>query len=106
MPLRYATADSDELAASLYDVLARSGHGVHGASATLTPVAADERLADLLKCEAGTPLLYIDQVDFDGDRQPVMLSAEWHVADAFEMHINRRAATQADSAAAGGDERP
>jgi GntR family transcriptional regulator len=105
MPLRYAGTESEELT-SLYDVLDQSGHGVHGASASLTPVAADQRLAGLLEVEVGTPLLYIDQVDFDGDGNPVMLSAEWHVADAFEMHINRRAATRAGSATQGGDERP
>jgi GntR family transcriptional regulator len=78
--------------ASLYSVLAKSGHGVRGASARLRPVVADQRLGELLEVEAGAPLLRIDQVDFDGDGQPVMLSAEWHVADAFELHINRRPA--------------
>jgi GntR family transcriptional regulator len=80
------------LDASLYGVLAKSGHGVRGASARLRPVTADHRLAELLEVEQGAPLLRIDQVDFDGDGEPVMLSAEWHVADAFELHINRRAA--------------
>jgi GntR family transcriptional regulator len=92
LPLSYATAEKDQLDASLYQVLLESGHEVHGASAQLTPVVAEKRLADLLGVEKGTPLLHIEQVDFDGDRHPVMLSAEWHVADAFEMHINRRAA--------------
>jgi GntR family transcriptional regulator len=81
-----------QLDASLYSVLAKSGHGVRGASARLRPVIADQRLADLLEVEPNSPLLRIDQVDFDGDGHPVMLSAEWHVADAFELHINRRAA--------------
>ena len=65
---------------------------MRGASATLQPVVADERLARLLDVGAATPLLRIDQVDFDSDGHPVMLSAEWHVADVFEIHINRRAA--------------
>ena len=81
-----------KLDASLYAVLAKNGHGVHGGSARLKPVVAEERLAKLLEVELKTPLLRIDQVDFDSDGKPVMLSAEWHVADAFELHINRRAA--------------
>lgn len=92
LPLRYVAGDPAKLDASLYDVLAKSGHAVRGASARLVPVVAEPRLADLLEVEAATPLLHIDQVDFDGDGHPVMLSAEWHVADAFELHINRRAA--------------
>lgn len=92
LPLSYASGHGSKLEASLYEVLEQGGHEVHGASAQLTPVVAEKPLAELLEVEVGTPLLHIDQVDFDGDRHPVMLSAEWHLADAFEMHINRRAA--------------
>jgi GntR family transcriptional regulator len=92
LPRSFLPSDGANLDASLYDVLEQGGHPVRSASARLTPVTAEERLALLLEVEAGTPLLHIDQVDFDADGHPVMLSAEWHVADAFEMHINRRAA--------------
>ena len=92
LPARYGPKGGEELDVSLYDVLEKSGHAVHGASARLVPVIAQQRLAELLEVDRGTPLLHIDQVDFDGDGDPVMLSAEWHVADAFEMHINRKAA--------------
>lgn len=92
LPRRYAPIDGVELDPSLYRVLEQSGHPVSGASARLVPVVAEKRLADLLEVELGTPLLHIDQIDFNVDGNPVMLSAEWHVADAFEMHINRRAA--------------
>lgn len=80
-----------QLDASLYDVLEQAGHKVQSATARLVPVIAQERLALLLEVDSGTPLLHIDQVDFDSFGHPVMLSAEWHVADAFEMHVNRRA---------------
>jgi GntR family transcriptional regulator len=81
----------EQLDPSLYAVLERSGHRVHSATARLVPVIADDRLAPLLRVDPGSPLLHIDQVDFDRDAHPVMLSAEWHVADAFELHLNRRA---------------
>lgn len=93
-PKRYAGAEGERLDGSLYRLLARGGRGVHGASARLMPVVAEERLASLLDVERGTPLLHIDQVDFDADGHPVMLSDEWHVADAFELHLNRRAAPE------------
>jgi GntR family transcriptional regulator len=92
LPRGFAPPGDAPLDASLYGVLERGGHPVQSASARLVPVVAQQRLALLLEVERGTPLLHIDQVDFDADGHPVMLSAEWHVADAFEMHINRRAA--------------
>ncbi len=96
LPLRFLAGDAAEVGVSLYNMLERSGHAVRGASARLVPVVADARLAELLEVEAGTPLLHIDQIDFDGDGHPVMLSSEWHVADAFELHINRRAVPRGD----------
>jgi DNA-binding GntR family transcriptional regulator len=38
-----------------------------------------------------TALLHIRQTDHDADGLPVMLSDEWHVADAFDLIVNRRA---------------
>lgn len=90
LPRSYAPSDA-KLDASLYGVLARGGHQVQSASARLVPVIAQQRLALMLEVEPETPLLHIDQVDYDSFGHPVMLSAEWHVADAFELHLNRRA---------------
>jgi GntR family transcriptional regulator len=81
---------------SLYDLLAVAGHPVASASAQLTPTVADARLARLLEVKRGTPLLHIDQVDYDERGRTVMLSAEWHVADVFELIVNRRASPSGD----------
>jgi GntR family transcriptional regulator len=91
LPRSYLPSDADKLDASLYGLLERGGHQVQSASARLMPVVAQQRLALLLEVEPDTPLLHIDQIDYDSFGHPVMLSAEWHVADAFEMHLNRRA---------------
>jgi GntR family transcriptional regulator len=82
----------DALDSSLYLILESAGHPVFRASAELLPTLADDRLSELLEVECGTPLLHIDQVDYDARGQAVMLSLEWHVADAFELIVNRRAA--------------
>jgi GntR family transcriptional regulator len=58
--------------------------------ASLRPANADRQLADLLAVPEGTLLLYIHQVDFDGQGRPVLLSHEHHVADAFEITVVRR----------------
>jgi GntR family transcriptional regulator len=81
----------DALDSSLYAALARAGHPVASATAQLIPTVATARLAKLLTVKRGTPLLHIDQVDYDERGRPVMLSHEWHVADAIDLVVNRRA---------------
>ena len=76
---------------SLYAMLARAGHPVASATAQLIPTLANAKLSRLLMVKRGTPLLHIDQVDYDERGRPVMLSHEWHVADAFDLVVNRRA---------------
>ena len=82
--------EADALNSSLYLMLGSVGHPVARASAQLMPVLADERLARLLEIKQGAPLLHIDQIDYDERGRAVMLSYEWHVADVFEMVVNRR----------------
>jgi GntR family transcriptional regulator len=84
------------LDSSLYVILEGAGHPVARASAQLIPTVADAKLAKLLLVRRGTPLLHIDQVDYDERGRAVMLSHEWHVADAFELIVNRRASPAAD----------
>lgn len=79
-----------DLSASPYAVLEQSGSAVHTASARLTPAIADPRLARLLDVRRGSALLHVDQVDYDRAGQAVMASAEWHVPDVLELHVNRR----------------
>lgn len=83
---------SEELLShSLYVVLDMAGHHVVRATSKLMPTVADARLARHLKVKRGAPLLHIHQVDRDSDGVAVMESDEWHVADAFDLIINRRA---------------
>ena len=65
------------------------------ATAELLPTLADTKLSRLLEVKRGAPLLHIDQVDYDARGRAVMLSLEWHVADAFELIVNRRAPSPA-----------
>jgi GntR family transcriptional regulator len=87
-----------QLDASLYVILDWAGAPVRSATARLQPLVATPRLARLLEVERGTPLLHIDQVDHDGGGRPVMLSAEWHLADAFELLVNRKPAVPPEQA--------
>ena len=85
------TTDPDLLGNSLYVVLEWAGHKVTRATAHLKPIVASAKLARLLEIRPRTPLLHIRQTDHDADGNPVMLSDEWHVPDAFELIVNRRA---------------
>jgi GntR family transcriptional regulator len=86
----------DALDSSLYVILEWAGHPVTRASAQLIPTVADAKLAKLFALKRGTPLLHIDQVDYDDGGRAVMLSHEWHVADAFELIVNRRTSAASD----------
>jgi DNA-binding GntR family transcriptional regulator len=94
LPLR--VRDHEELSSrfdgsSIYELLEHeAGIVVQRGVASLRPANADRRLADLLAVPEGTLLLYIHQVDFDGEGRPVLLSHEHHVADAFEITVVRR----------------
>ena len=80
----------EALDSSLYEILNEAGHAVVRARAELIPTLADAKLSRLLEVTRGAPLLHIDQVDYDARGRAVMLSHEWHVADAFELIVNRR----------------
>jgi DNA-binding GntR family transcriptional regulator len=89
---------TEALDSSLYLILSSVGHAVVRATAELLPTLADAKLARLLEVKRGSPLLHIDQVDYDARGRPVMLSQEWHVPDAFEVIVNRRSSPIADDA--------
>jgi GntR family transcriptional regulator len=82
--------DEGPLDASLYLILARAGLTIHHAIATLRPVTADARLSRLLGVRRGSPLQYVEQVDFAASGEAAMLSSEWHVPGIFELFVYRR----------------
>lgn len=93
IPARLLRADLDlqNLDPSLFGLLSSSGHAADHATATLRAVASTSRTAKVLGVRRGKPLLYIEEIDYDRDGTPVMLSREWHVSEAFDVRINRQA---------------
>ena len=75
---------------SLYDVLERVGHAVANGIVTIEPTVSDRALARLLKVKAGVPILFLRQIDFDQAGDPVLVSEEHHLAEAFEFTVVRR----------------
>ena len=76
---------------SLYDTMERElGIVVHHGVATFAPVKATASIARKLHITGGTPLLSLDQVDYNEEGRPVLSSHEYHLADAFEFIVIRR----------------
>ncbi len=75
---------------SVYEVLARSDVAVQHGIVTVEPQTADKALAKRLRIDPGALVLYLRQVDYDASGEPVLLSHEHHVADAFEFSVVRR----------------
>jgi GntR family transcriptional regulator len=83
--------DVASLDPSLFALLRSSGHAADHATATLRAVASTSFTAKVLGVRRGKPLLYIEEIDYDREGTPVMLSREWHVSEAFDVRINRQA---------------
>lgn len=88
--------DLRNLDPSLFGLLRSSGHAADHATATLRAVPSTNCTAKVLGVRRGKPLLYIEEIDYDKDGTPVMLSREWHISEAFDVRINRRAQPQAN----------
>ncbi len=76
---------------SVYDLIERElGAVVQHGVVTIEPVKADRTAARRLGVKTGALLLYLRQVDFDANGEPLLLSHEYHVAEAFEFSVLRR----------------
>jgi len=56
----------------------------------LRAVAADEKLARILQVPIGTPLLYMEEVDYDIDGKPVFSSTEYFADGIFRHTVMRK----------------
>ncbi|MEO8423806.1 MAG: GntR family transcriptional regulator [Actinomycetota bacterium] len=76
---------------SVYDLLeSAAGVAIQHGVVTIEPIAADRSLARKLKIPVGSLLLYLRQVDYDRSGDPILLSHEYHLGDAFEFSVVRR----------------
>jgi GntR family transcriptional regulator len=75
---------------SLYQVLERRGRPVAHGLVTVAPERADRSMARRLEVQAGALLLCLRQVDYGSEGEPLLLSDEHHLADAFEFSVVRR----------------
>lgn len=82
-----------EQKSSIYRVFADELHiGIDHGIAKLRPIKADVHLLKQLHLDLppGSVMLYLEQLDFDRDQRPVLLSYEYHVADFCSFTVFRR----------------
>lgn len=75
---------------SLYDLLEARGHPVAHGVVTVEPQRADRTIARRLRIKTGAMLLYLRQIDYGREGDPLLLSHEYHLAEAFEFNVVRR----------------
>jgi GntR family transcriptional regulator len=79
------------LTESIYAVLERDlGAVIHYGVASFRPVQADHSLASRLAVPRAALLLYLWQVDYAENGEPMLSSHEYHLADAFNFSVVRR----------------
>lgn len=65
------------------------GREVHHGIAWIRPLSAETFLAEKLAIPRGSSIMHIEQVDYGNDGEPLALSDEYYVADAFTYYIYR-----------------
>jgi GntR family transcriptional regulator len=62
---------------------------IHHGIAWIRPLLAEGYIADKLQTHIGSNIFHIEQVDFVANGEPVALSDEYYVADAFRFYVYR-----------------
>lgn len=79
------------LEGSIYDVVKHDlGVALDHGIAHFRPIQAESELADKLAVPRGELLVYLWQVDYTSNNTPVLLSHEYHLANAFDFCVVRR----------------
>lgn len=75
---------------SLYRTLENIGVIIHHGVAELRPMLVTREFATELEVAEGELLLHIEQVDYTSQGEAVLLSHEYHVANAFSVSVYRK----------------
>ena len=67
----------------------RLGMEIHHGVARIRPLTAEAYMAEKLAIPRGSSILHIEQVDIGNDGEPLALSDEYFVADAFTFYSYR-----------------
>lgn len=83
--------DDHDLKASVFQVLQNKCRlNCYMDMANLQPVVADEKLAEILDVPQGAPLLYVEEVDYDVDGNPILFSKQYFAGNYVQHNIIRK----------------
>jgi GntR family transcriptional regulator len=57
---------------------------------TFKPIMGDKKLSNLLKVQPAAPLMYIETVDFNSAKKPILYSWSYYIPELFEFKAQRR----------------
>jgi GntR family transcriptional regulator len=64
---------------------------INHATAWLRPMIADTDIASSLDVPLHSPILYLEQIDYDGEGNPLLLTDEYFASDSFTFSVHRSA---------------
>jgi GntR family transcriptional regulator len=59
------------------------------ATAWLRPMIADTNMAMSLDVPLNSPILYLEQIDYDSEGNPLLLTDEYFAGDSFTFSVHR-----------------
>ena len=83
--------DIEELKAPIFDFLKNRCHSnIHVGLSRVEAIRAEDQLAEELGLEEGVPILYVDQVGYDKEQNPVLWSKEYYAPGFLHFTVLRR----------------
>ena len=81
----------NEYVHSLYHFLSEvCGQTSDDGECTFKPIMSDKNLSAVLNIHLATPLMYIETIDFNANKQPVLYSRSYYIPELFEFQAHRR----------------
>ena len=76
---------------SLYHFLSEvCGQTSEDGESWFKPLMSDKKLSTILKIKLNTPLMYIETIDFNTDKRPILYSPSYYVPECFIFQAHRR----------------
>jgi GntR family transcriptional regulator len=57
---------------------------------TFKPILSDKNLSAVLKSPLATPLMYIETLDFNANKRPILYARSYYIPELFEFQAHRR----------------
>jgi GntR family transcriptional regulator len=90
LPLRLLPEGLEDFNGSIFDSLAAIGRPIAYAETTILPIAHHDVVFPALGVKGKTALLHLEQLHFDANDCPVLLSSNYFRTDTFHFHVLRR----------------